>query len=140
MVELTMKDFENVGLSRAHAATRREFLKTSGVSLGSVALASLLERDAKAAPVAKMPASRNPMAPKKPPLPAKAKHVIYLHLSGAPPQLDLYDYKPKLKELNMQPCPEELLKNARFAFIKGHPKMLGAPHEFKQWGDSRAWI
>jgi hypothetical protein len=131
---------EEIRHSSAHSATRREFLKTSGISLGSVALASLLEREAGGATPKKATVSRNPMASKKPPLPAKAKHVIYLHLSGAPPQLDLYDYKPKLKELNLQPCPDELLKNARFAFIKGHPKMLGTPHEFKRWGKSGAWI
>ena len=53
--------------------------------------------------------------------------VIYLHMSGSPPQQDLFDYKPKLVELNMQPCPDELLKDQRFAFIKGHPKLLGTP-------------
>ena len=60
--------------------------------------------------------------PRPPHFAAKAKRVIYLHMAGAPPQLDLFDYKPKLVELNMQPCPDELLKGQRFAFIKGHPE------------------
>jgi hypothetical protein len=79
------------------------------------------------------------MAPRKPHFAPKAKRVIYLHMSGAPPQLDLFDYKPKLNELNMQECPAELLKNQRFAFIKGTPKLLGSPHKFQQHGQSGAW-
>jgi hypothetical protein len=61
-------------------------------------------------------------------------------MSGAPPQQDLFEYKPKLVELHMQPCPDELLKNQRFAFIKGHPKLLGSPYKFRQHGGSGAWV
>ena len=61
-------------------------------------------------------------------------------MSGAPPQQDLFDYKPELVKHNMQPCPDELLKNQRFAFIKGHPKLLGTPYKFQQHGQSGAWI
>ena len=68
--------------------------------------------------------------------PATAKRVIYLHMSGGPPQQDLFDYKPALVKHNMQPCPDELLKNQRFAFIKGHPKLLGTPYKFHQRGQS----
>jgi hypothetical protein len=122
-------------LARAQLNTRREFLKHSGFSLGSIALAGLLQREGSPA---SSPA--NPLAPRAPHHRPRAKNVIYLHMSGAPPQLDLFDYKPKLKELHMQPCPEELLKNQRFAFIKGRPKMLGSPHEFRQVGRSGAWV
>ena len=85
-------------------------------------------------------AADNPLAPRPPQFPAKAKRVIYLHMSGAPPQQDLFDYKPELVKHNMQPCPDELLKNQRFAFIKGHPKLLGTPYKFQQHGQSGAWI
>ncbi|HZT79125.1 MAG TPA: DUF1501 domain-containing protein, partial [Gemmataceae bacterium] len=111
--------------------TRRQFLKRSG--LGALALATLLQRDARAA-------SANPLAPKKPHFAAKARHVIYLHMSGAPPQHDLFDWKPELVKHHMQPCPEELLKNQRFAFIKGRPKLLGSPYKFKQHGKCGAWV
>jgi hypothetical protein len=57
-------------------------------------------------------------------------------MSGGPPQQDLFDYKPALVKHNMQPCPDELLKNQRFAFIKGHPKLLGTPYKFNQRGQS----
>jgi hypothetical protein len=116
--------------------TRRHFLCNSAVGIGSVAIAGLLGSATGAEP-AKSP---NPLAPKKPPLPAKAKSVIYLHMSGAPPQLDLYDYKPKLIQQNMKPCPDDYLKGQRFAFIKGHPKLLGTPLKFAQHGKSGAWL
>src|SRR5207237_9724190 len=80
--------------------------------------------------------SSNPLAPRKSHFPAKAKHVIYLHMAGSPSQLDLFDNKPKLIELNGQPCPESLFKKERFAFIKGVPKMLGSPYKFKKHGSS----
>src|SRR5262249_55773056 len=81
-----------------------------------------------------------PMTPRKPHFAPKAKSVIYLHMSGAPPQHDLFDYKPKLVELHMKPCPDDLLKNQRFAFIRGHPKLLGSPYKFKRHGQSGAWV
>ena len=81
-----------------------------------------------------------PMTPRPAPQPAKAKAIIYLHMSGAPPALDLFDWKPELKRLHMQPCPETFLKGQRFAFIKGTPKMLGSPYAFKQHGPAGAWF
>src|SRR6187401_1775914 len=108
------------------------------IGLGGIALNSMLARDGQAARIET--SLVNPLAAKRPPLIPKAKRVIYLHMSGGPPQQDLFDYKPKLVELHMQPCPDELLKNQRFAFIKGHPKMLGSPHKFRQHGHSGAWV
>ncbi len=55
-------------------------------------------------------------------------------MAGSPPQHELFDYKPKLVEHNMQPCPDELLKGQRFPFIKGHPKLLGTPYKFSPQG------
>ncbi|MBL8212595.1 MAG: DUF1501 domain-containing protein [Bryobacterales bacterium] len=84
--------------------------------------------------------SINPLAPKKPPLPAKAKAVIYLHMPGSPSQLDLFDWKPELVKYNGQDCPKQYLEGKRFAFIRGVPKMLGTPFQFKQHGKSGAWL
>jgi hypothetical protein len=67
---------------------------------------------------------------------AKAKSIIFLFMAGAPSQLDLFDDKPKLRQLDGKPCPEELIKGERFAFIKGVPNLLGSPHEFKRHGGS----
>jgi hypothetical protein len=123
----------------AQLHTRRQFLKRCQTGLGAIALASLVgERGRANPPAAHAPGS--PLAPKSPHFPAKAKHVIYLHMSGAPPQHDLFDYKPKLVENHLKPCPVELLKGARFPFIKGHPKLLGTPYKFQQHGQSGAWV
>jgi hypothetical protein len=63
-----------------------------------------------------------------------------MHMAGAPSQLDLFDYKPKLVELNNQPIPESLIQGERFAFIKGVPKLLGTPHTFNRHGQAGAEI
>ena len=51
--------------------------------------------------------------------------MIYLHLTGSPPHLDLYDYKPTLLKLDGQPAPDEFIKGKRFAFTTGTPNLLG---------------
>ena len=82
----------------------------------------------------------HPLAPRLPHFPAKAKSIIYLHMAGAPSQLELFDYKPELKKLNGQDCPPSLLEGKRFAFIRGVPKMLGPQAKFAQYGQSGAWV
>jgi len=129
-------------LVTARAKTRRTFLKNSAFGVGAMALNALLERESIAAAPPQGPSTiaQGPLTPRRPHFAAKAKSVIYLHMSGAPPQHDLFDYKPKLVELHMQECPPDLLKNQRFAFIKGVPKLLGSPYKFKQHGQSGAWV
>jgi hypothetical protein len=117
------------------AATRREFLtEATRFSLGAVALRALLGHAGAAA------APANPLAARPAPRPARAKAVIYLSMSGAPPGLDLFDWKPKLKQHHMQECPAELLQGEKFAFIKGTPKLLGSPYTFAQHGQSGGWF
>ncbi len=115
--------------------TRRQFFRDCGVGVGVLGLGSLLNErlfaDAAPAPL------DDPLAPKKPHFEAKAKSIIYLHMAGAPSTLDLFDYKPKLQELNGQPCPDSYIKGQQFAFIKGKPKLLGTPHKFAKYGQSR---
>lgn len=125
----------NLRLAHTHALTRRQFLNDgSRFSLGAIALQSLLKHGLSAANVI------NPLAPKPSPLPAKARAVIYLSMSGAPPQHDLFDWKPELVKHNKEDCPEKFMQGEKFAFIKGLPKLLGSPHEFKQHGQSGAWV
>ncbi|MBX7165070.1 MAG: DUF1501 domain-containing protein [Pirellulales bacterium] len=117
--------------------TRRHFFRDCRLGVGKVALASLLGEELLTRATAATPQATtgtHPLAPRVGHYAAKAKRVVYLHMAGSPSQLDLFDYKPKLIELNGQPCPDELLKNERFAFIKGHPKMLGTPHTFTRHG------
>jgi len=113
--------------------TRRHFLQQSSAGIGGLALASLLN-DGKAAN------QPNPLAAGKPHFFGKAKRVIYLHLTGSPPHLDLYDYKPELVKRDGQPCPDSFLKGKRFAFTKGTPKLLGTRRTFKQHGEGGLWL
>ena len=112
--------------------------KPGATGIGTVALASLLREDLFAAKSTEL--SVNPLAPKPPHFAPKAKRLIYLHMAGAPSQLDLFDYKPKLVELNGQDCPDSLFKKDRFAFIKGVPKLLGTPRKFAQHGQGGVWL
>lgn len=117
--------------------TRRQFFRDCGTGLGTLALASLLNDRLLASPA---PAAADPLLPKAPHFAPKAKSIIYMHMAGAPSQLDLFDYKPKLVELNNQKVPEAIIKGERFAFIKGVPKLLGTPHRFERYGKSGAEI
>jgi len=126
----------NDKLQQLQHTTRRHFLTESSAGIGAMAFASLLAKDSPAAAAA----MDNPLAPKKPHFQAKAKRVIYLHLTGSPPNLDLFDYKPELVKLSGKPCPAEFLKGKRFAFTKGVPKLLGTPRTFKQCGQSGQWM
>ncbi len=127
-------------LLQGRLQTRRHFLFNASTGIGGIALASLMG-DRVLADSSRIPKGpENPLTPRRPQLTAKAKSVIYLHMSGGPPQQDLFDYKPTLNKLHMQPCPDSLLKGQRFAFIKGTPKMLGSPHHFRQYGKGGAWF
>jgi hypothetical protein len=117
--------------------TRRTFFKQVGYGIGGLALSSLLAEGALAMPQGQ---KLDPFAPRKPHFPAKAKNIIFLFMAGAPSQVDLFDPKPMLTKYDGQPCPEELLKGERFAFIKGTPRLLGSPHKFEQVGHSGQWI
>lgn len=123
----------NPYLEQIRNTTRRHFLKQTFAGLGGVALGSLINPSASAQ-------SADPMAPKKPHFPAKAKNVIYLHLTGSPPNLDLYDYKPELVKRDGQDCPAEFLEGKRFAFTQGTPKLLGTRRTFKQYGEGGLWM
>ncbi len=109
--------------------SRRQFFHRSGLNLGAIALASLLHDQTVAAPA-------NPLAARKPLLRARAKRVIYLHMIGAPSQLDLFEDKPELNKRNGEDCPESLLKGRRFAFIGGKLKLAGTKFQFAQHGQS----
>src|SRR5581483_5586056 len=114
----------------AEFLTRRHFLKQSQLGFGAIALSWLLARDGAAAP---LPTVINPLAPRQPHYPAKAKQVIYLHMTGSPPNLDLWDYKPELVKRDGQDCPDTFLKGRTFAFTTGVPKLLGTPRKFSPY-------
>lgn len=115
---------------------RRRFFGQAGMNIAGIALAGLLQRDGEAA----TPKSENPLAPKPPHFPAKAKRVIFLNMAGAPPHLDMFDYKPKLIELDGKSAPASLTKGERFAFIKADAKLLKPLYDFKQYGRAGIWM
>jgi hypothetical protein len=109
--------------------TRRTFFKQVGYGIGGMALTSLLSESLFAS-------DQDPYSPRKPMFPAKAKNVIYLFMAGAPSQIDLFEDKPTLTKYDQQPCPEELLKGERFAFINGRPRLLASPFKYEKAGKS----
>src|SRR3989441_7254197 len=115
--------------------TRRHFFSRCGLGLGSIALASLVN-EAQGASLA------NPMALKRPQFAPRAKNIIYLFMAGGPSQLELFDYKPKLVELNGQPIPQSYIEGKRFAFMgTSHgTKLLGTRRAFKRHGQSGMWV
>jgi hypothetical protein len=115
--------------------TRRHFLKNCGMGLGAGALAQMLSPEAFA-----LEAPKNPLLPRKPHFNSKAKRVIYIHLTGSPPHLDMWDYKPELVKRTDQKCPDEFVKGKTFAFTSGTPKLMGTPRTFKQYGKSGMWM
>ncbi len=120
--------------AQVDALNRRELLGRGG--LAGLALAWLCHQDAVPLAAAPPPTSDNPLAPKPPHFTARAKSVIHLHMVGAPSHLDLFDFKPELVKHDQEPCPEELLKGQRFAFLRGHPKLLGTRFKFARHGQS----
>jgi hypothetical protein len=125
--------------SLLHHHTRRHFLRDCGSGLGALWLASTAGRAWGASgPLHKDPA--HPLLPAAGHFKARAKRVIYLHMAGAPSQLELFDYKPVLQRLDGKDCPASLLAGKQFAFIQGVPKMLGPQYAFKQHGQSGQWL
>jgi hypothetical protein len=116
--------------------TRRSFLTTTANGIGALALGSMLTEEGLLSSATASPlAVKDPLEPRKPHFPAKAKNCICIFMEGAPSQMDLFDPKPKLNELNGQPLPESMTKNIRFAFIKKETaRLMGSPRTFKKHG------
>lgn len=113
--------------------TRRHFFAESGLSIGAAALLGLMEGKAN-------PAATNPLAPRPPHFPARAKRVIHLFMAGGPSQLELFDDKPMLRQREGQPLPASFLGNRRFAFIPNDAKLLGGRRRFQPRGRCGAEI
>jgi hypothetical protein len=128
-----------VRLSALREQTRRYFLSTCVTGLGAMFMSA-----SKATVTAKrLNFNRDittPLAPLPPQFAPKAQRVIYLHMVGAPSQLELFDYKPQLSKLDGQVCPASVLAGKRLTFVNGMPKLLGSLFPFHQVGQSGAWI
>jgi len=125
----------NLHLEKLQHVTRRQFLRASGqLSLGAIAMGALSRGPSAQAAVV------NPLAPSQSHYSAKAKRVIYLHMSGAPPHLDIFDYKPELVKRDAQPCPDSFTKGKKFAFTSGTPRLLGTRRQYAQYGKGGIWM
>ena len=116
---------------------RRQFFGRAATGIGAAALTSLLNPDAFGE------GAVDPLAPKAPHFAPKAKRVIYLHQSGAPSQLDLFDYKPQMKALYDTDLPDSIRQGQRLTgMTSGQDRFPIAPtiFEFKQHGESGAWV
>ncbi len=130
--------------SRVLRCTRRHLFEQCGVGVGAIALSTLLEQAGYAANAEitkRTPAAgSNTGRTGRTHFPARAKHVIYMHMAGGPSQIDLFDPKPKLRELSGQVVPPSFTEGKRFAFIKGDAKLLGSNRSFARYGQSGATI
>ena len=116
--------------------TRRHFFGNSGFGIGSLGLATLLGQELSADETGGLQSlAENPLKQKDGHFPGKAKRVIYLFMAGGPSQLELFDNKPKLQEMDGQVIPESYVANKRFAFLKKDAKLLGTRRNFKRWGE-----
>src|ERR1700686_3498914 len=112
--------------------SRREFLARAGGGFGMVALCALLEQEGLLAASSEV----NPLAPKPPNFPAKAKHVIYLFMHGGPSHIDTFDPKPLLTKLNGQPPPPSFGKvDFQFTKMEKAP-LLASSRTFRKYGQS----
>lgn len=112
--------------------TRRGFLTSAASGVGGVALASMLAGDLPST----LAKSINPLAVKSPHFLASAKRCIFFFFAGGTSQLDLFDPKPKVNELDGQHAPEELTKGVRFAFIqKDSSTLMASPFKFQRYGE-----
>ncbi len=142
-----MNLFEQFHHDQNQQTTRRHFLGECSTGLGAMWLAMTTGRawglssdDLAHGPYAIARDSTQPLASMSPPLPARAKRVIFLHMAGAPSQHELFDYKPDLIKLDGQACPAEFIEGKRFAFISGVPKLLGPQFPFERCGESQQWV
>ncbi len=124
----------NPALEYHRQLTRRRFFEGAGLKVGGVALATLLGRNALSAPTSSLPAPGGQVMPPLPGFPhfaPKAKRLIYLHMNGAPSQLDLFDYKPQLQEYYDKDLPDSIRNNQRITTMtSGQARFPVAPSKF----------
>jgi hypothetical protein len=121
------------------AKSRRNFLVNAGYGMGGLAVTGMLPAGGFISAV-QAASFADPLAPKQPHHPAKAKSVIWLHMAGAPSTLDLFDYKPELVKLHGQPLPDSFAKNLKTATDGGVGALYAGKRTWKQHGQSGAWF
>ena len=133
----------NPAITYHELLTRRNFFEGAGLKLGGLALASLVGRSAFGSGAPSDAGSVHPALPGFPHFAPKAKRLIYLHMNGAPSQLDLFDYKPGLQKLFDTDLPDSIRKGQRITTMtSGQARLPVAPSKFsfKQCGQSGMWM
>jgi hypothetical protein len=129
-----LKDLREMA-ERAHVISRRDVLRRAGAGMGAWALLDLLRRDGLCAGW-NQDRPTNPLAAKAPPLPARAKSVIFLFMQGGPSQVDTFDPKPLLAKRHGEPLPPSIIEGLRLQFTKSDAAVLGSPQTFSRCGQS----
>ncbi len=120
-------------------SSRRDFLSKVGNGFGLTALAGLLHQEGMASQTAAPPSRNpNPLAPKEPHFPARAKSVIWLFINGGPSQVDTWDYKPEIYRRDGQEL-EGFDRNTGF-FTNQVGPIMRSPFGFRQHGECGAWV
>jgi hypothetical protein len=119
--------------------SRREFLLRAGAGFGGLALAAFLARDSAGSPAARC-AADNPLAPRAPHLPARAKSVIFCFMDGGPSHIDLFDPKPLLQKLGGKPLPQSFSRPMTAMGSTAYTPLLASTRTFKQHGRSGLWV
>jgi hypothetical protein len=119
-------------------ASRREFLRKGGCGFGALALGYLLGRDGIASGVIGL-ASGNPLLPKPPQFPGRAKSIIWLFMEGGPSHIDLFDPKPELDRLAGQPMPASFGRPIT-AMGTANNTLMSSRRQWKQHGQGGLWI
>jgi len=138
-----MDIFKELRHKKLEAQTRRHFLKKCSLGLGGLAFAAMTGCNPFSSSDGDFVdniGGNHPLFPKLPHFVPKAKRIIYLHMAGAPSQLELFDYKPELQKLHGKDCPPSLLEGKQFAFIEGVPKMMGPQANFEKRGESGTMV
>jgi hypothetical protein len=121
--------------------SRRGFLSALGGGFGAVALAALAAEEAAAAlphSTLENRKSEDPLAPRAPHYPARAKRVILLWMQGGPSQMDLFDYKPRLAKENGEPIPFSVPDTIEK--VQAQSRLLTPVTQFRQVGQSGMWM
>jgi hypothetical protein len=115
--------------------SRRTFLGKTGLGIGAAALSMLLGHEGQAKPLSDVLTKRGPLP--------KVKRVIYLFQSGAPSQLETFDYKPKLEEMWGQELPESVRNGQRLTGMSSGQRtfpLAASVYKFAQYGKTRTWV
>lgn len=132
-------------------ASRRDFLTRMGAGFGAAAMSALgvASTQGQGTPAVASPGMSldplRPFTPRTPPLPGRAKSVIFLFLVGGPSQVDTFDHKPLLQKLHGKPVPESIRKAVEATrhanvFHGCKDELMGSPYRWARYGQSGMWI